>query len=238
MTEKVVRTSEAVFCALLVAAVVTLGLAFVTPCVVDWLYFSSIWTAGSVFLFQIVVVAAISKIPKLMSRARGLAPFRRYAELFAPSIFVNVPVAYFLLRKTEWGASATKAFLIAVLLMACIIALALVAGCAQTVMERSRAVSWWTVWMGIVVFAVVAVRSTGILLPKPEESSHPIPTVALVIADTLRADVVSSCEGKNSAKVPNYFSFAKSGIECRRVFAASSWTPPESVSIRDARSIR
>jgi len=76
--------------------------------------------------------------------------------------------------------------------------------------------------------ALIVIRTSGIVLPKPAVPpvSVPVPTVALVVVDTLRADAVSRSDGRKTTRAPNFYSFAQAGIECTNAYAASSWTPP------------
>jgi len=226
MNDSHIRISEAFFVASSATAVVTLFLAWVTPAVVDWIYLTSVWNAASIFLFELAVVATATKIAPLSARLNRARPGFKYALMLAPSVLATVPTAYLLLRKTEWAALASKSLLAPAVFAASVLLTLLLGIGIHLVVDRTKLVWSWTLLMGISTLILIAIRTSGILLPKPGDGSVPLPTVALLVVDTLRADAVSEAGGTKAAKAVNFFSFAQAGIECKNVYAASSWTPP------------
>ena len=176
MRDNRTRTSGAIFCASQVALAVTLFWAWVTPAVVDWLYMTSVWNAATVFLFQLAVMLTAAKVGMAMGWLDRLRPIFRHVLLVAPSMVVTIPAAYFLLRKTAWAAALPKLVLVPALVMTSILLTLLLSASAHLVTERPKSVWWWTLLTSLSTLVLVAIRTSGILLPRPVEragaSSH------------------------------------------------------------------
>jgi arylsulfatase A-like enzyme len=81
------------------------------------------------------------------------------------------------------------------------------------------------------LLTLVAPKGSRIQFKGLDETKHGIKSVVLITVDTLRADAISSYDGKNEVHTPNIDLLARDGVLFTNAFSPSSWTLPSVSSI-------